>query len=754
MLLQGDAVLLSSPRSDMLLQYLPWRVFGFGEMARGNLALWNPHLFSGRPFLGDFQSALLYPPNLVHLLLPHRLAINLTFVAHLWLAGTLVWAWGRRSGLTRPAATLAGLVGMLGAPLLLHVEGGHLTHVCTIAWTPAVLLCLDEAIRARAAAGVRAAAGWVLAAMAATALQVLAGHPQFAYYTALVSLAFAAAHVLAPSLAARPGTGSSTAFLGARAWPLLAWVGAWIGGAALAAAQVLAGVETALESSRWQTASAAFSATFSLPAENLLTLIAPHLFGGAGHAYFGRWYAWEVTVFVGGATVVLAALARGRRARLEAAIVLLALVVALGSELPVFGLVSRLIPGFLVFRAPARLAAVALPFIALLAARGYDAARQSGAPARAWLCAGLAAVGLAGLAALVSFSGAGAWSALAARLGTATVREVPASVLADPGFAAAARALMTRELLVATAGLAACAVLLAVARRRPGATHGLALLAAAELIAFAHAHRTTAPPAMPYPPVWRAAAAAAGEARVRHTREWFANQGMLWGHLDVWGYDAGVPARYASLILAIDAVAEQEGESAPRLRGALSMLRWRHLFGVTPQGQPAIVSFEDPLPRALLVDQAAVVPDRGQMLRRLTRADFEPRRQVLLETPPEPAPAAGPGPPGTVRVIASSTDSLDLDVEAARAAVLVVTDAFARGWRAAAVGEPGQPRYEVLPANVALRAVPLAAGRHRLRLEYAPPGFRAGRIVSLAALLAWTSAAVMIARRRETAHPS
>src|SRR5262249_30270178 len=229
--------------------------------------------------------------------------------------------WARRRGLSRAAATLAGLVAMLGAPLLLHIEGGHLTHVCTIAWTPAVLMCLDEAIRARsdAARVGRAAVGWVLAGMAATALQVLGGHPQFAYFTALLSLAFAAGHVLA----AGPG-------LAARAWPLLAWGIVWAGGAILDAVQLLAGVATALGSSRWQATSAAFSATFSLPVETLLTLVAPHVWGGGGRAYLGQWYECEVVVFVGGATLVLAAFARGRRAALEAVLVALALLVALG----------------------------------------------------------------------------------------------------------------------------------------------------------------------------------------------------------------------------------------------------------------------------------------------------------------------------------------------------------------------------------------------------------------------------------------
>jgi hypothetical protein len=728
---------LGSPRSDMLVMLLPWRMFGFGEMARGNLALWNPHLFSGRPFLGDFQSALLYPPNLVHLLLPPRIAINVTIVFHVWLAGVLTLAWARRRGLGRPAATLAGLVTMFGAPLLLRVEAGHLTHVCAIPWTPAVLLCLDEAIRPREGGTGRQTAAWLLAAMAATALQVL-GHPQYAYYTALVSLLFALAHVAVPALA-RPGRVTPRR----RAWPLLAWGLAWAGGAALAAAQLGGGLEAALESGRWQETSQGFSATFSLPLENLATLVAPHVFGGGGQAYFGRWYAWEVTLFAGAATLVLAALARGRRARLEWALVAIALVLALGSELPTFAVAYAALPGFGLFRAPARLAAAALPLLALLAARGLDETLRTGPPRAA---APMVALGAAAVAALGWLPGTSAWSALLAHMQTASVREVPAAVLGDPRFAAAARALTMRQLFLAAAVLAACAALLAVARRRPAAAHGLAVLAALELVSFARAHRASSPPVMPYPAAWREAAREAGEARVRHTRESFANQGMIWGHLDVWGYDATVPARYAALIQAVDAAAERDGESAPALRGVVAMLRWRYLFGVTPQGQAGVVTVGEPLPHAVLVESATVLPDRAEMLRALLSPEFDPWRRVLLETAPEPPPVPAVGAPGQVRLIASDTDRLDFEVDTPRSAVLLVTDSYSRGWRAVALGPSPQARYVVLPANVALRAVPLAAGHHLLRLEYAPDGFRAGLVISVLALLGWLAAAVGIAR--------
>ena len=45
-----------------------------------------------------------------------------------------------------------------------------------------------------------------------------------------------------------------------------------------------------------------------------------------------------------------------------------------------------------------------------------------------------------------------------------------------------------------------------------------------------------------------------------------------------------------------------------------------------------------------------------------------------------------------------------------------------------------QQDYTVLPANYTLMAVPLAAGRHRLVLVYAPLAFRIGTWLSLLAL--------------------
>ena len=55
LLFAGGARMVGYPGSDLFLQYFSWREFGFRELAKGNLALWNPHIFSGAPYFGGMQ---------------------------------------------------------------------------------------------------------------------------------------------------------------------------------------------------------------------------------------------------------------------------------------------------------------------------------------------------------------------------------------------------------------------------------------------------------------------------------------------------------------------------------------------------------------------------------------------------------------------------------------------------------------------------------------------------------------------------
>ena len=127
-------------------------------------------------------------------------------------------------------------------------------------------------------------------------------------------------------------------------------------------------------------------------------------------------------------------------------------------------------------------------------------------------------------------------------------------------------------------------------------------------------------------------------------------------------------------------------------------------------------------------------------------ASFDARKMVILERQPSPAPVAAER-PGSARIVREGTDFLEVDAEITSPSILLVTDAWARGWRATPLEGSSQNRYELMPANYALRAVALGAGKHRLRLEYAPGGFAVGAVVSAMAWAAWVVAAVLLWRR-------
>ncbi len=127
-------------------------------------------------------------------------------------------------------------------------------------------------------------------------------------------------------------------------------------------------------------------------------------------------------------------------------------------------------------------------------------------------------------------------------------------------------------------------------------------------------------------------------------------------------------------------------------------------------------------------------------------ATFDPRKEVILEREPVPAPVAADT-PGRARIVREGTDFMEVDAEVVSPSILLVTDAWARGWRATPLEGSSQNRYELMPANYALRAVALDRGKHRLRLEYAPRAFHVGAIVSVMAWATWIVAAILLWRR-------
>jgi len=171
---------LSKEGEDLFKQFIYFRDFGFSAIKAGHLALWNPHVFSGTPFFSGFQSALLYPLNFVYLILPLAKAINLEIVLHVFLGGLSMYCWTVYRGLHPFACLFSGILFMFCGPYFFHIYPGHLSNLCSMAWAPLILLAVDAVVDKRSF-------GWCLFGMFAVAMQLLAGHPQYVFYTGVTA---------------------------------------------------------------------------------------------------------------------------------------------------------------------------------------------------------------------------------------------------------------------------------------------------------------------------------------------------------------------------------------------------------------------------------------------------------------------------------------------------------------------------------------------------------------------------------------
>ena len=294
----GSHMVPGLPTEDGRTNWLPWRVFAGRHLRNGVVPLWNPHVLCGTPFLANFQSAALYPPNAIYAFLPIHLAINVSLALHLFLSLAFTYALGRRMRLSREASLLSGLAFALCAPQFLRIHQGNWGAVCALPWIPLIFFSAEGVINAEGeAVGKRISSG-TLGALA-LGMQLFSGAPQTVLYTLLALGIYSICRIL----------GERERRRSARFWGVTIGLlgGAVAVGFALAAAQVLPGFAVLGELTRAGQLKAGWSDTFALPAENLATLLMPRFFGdGVGLLYWGQYNFWEMCLYVGVLSLPLA----------------------------------------------------------------------------------------------------------------------------------------------------------------------------------------------------------------------------------------------------------------------------------------------------------------------------------------------------------------------------------------------------------------------------------------------------------------
>ena len=177
-----------------------------------------------------------------------------------------------------------------------------------------------------------------------------------------------------------------------------------------------------------------------------------------------------------------------------------------------------------------------------------------------------------------------------------------------------------------------------------------------------------------------------------------------------------------------------------------SLLRYRYACVPTSSSIRVIESTTPPLPRLLLLSDEKVLAGRDAIFSAMRDPSFDPAKTVLLESEPEPRP--DPGAAGKARLISDSPEELTVEADTDKPSILLITDLYAKDWRAESLPGSVQQTYRVMPADYILRAVPLAAGHHLLRIVYDPPSVPLGIAVSLGSFALWTGLLVGMRKLR------
>ncbi|MGO8669772.1 MAG: hypothetical protein ACLQVD_00045 [Capsulimonadaceae bacterium] len=747
---------LSAEWTDTVSAEGPLRAFMAQWMRRGVLPLWNPHIFAGSPCFTSGEAPVFYPPTWLHLILPLDKAINAIVALHIFWLGAGMYLWAMQRGIRPVAAVAAALTVMFGGACFPHVYAGHIGNIQAMAWVPFLFLALDLILDGRRRAGCLVGAG-------SLAMEILACQPQYTYYAMIALVLY-----LPIRLLSRRDAGSRGA---------LAVVAALAIGLGLGAVQLLGVLPEVAESTRGGAGLPYVVAKgFSFVPGNIVTLFAPWTFGDmSSFPYWGQSFLWESCAYMGvtGLALAIYALFLGgawlrpnRDRRWEClAMVLLTFALAMGDHLPFYRVLFHTIPGYNRFRGTSKFIFESAVFGGLLAGQGLEAlltmAGGAGKPAervaslhRA-VSGGLSLLGLAAGAAalwLLDMSSQGPASPWAAVV-NATLTSGPdhvAPAVSHPGFVAASAAFAGNQLLVSAIILLISGILF-LGIRKPRAPWLVLLVLTVDLMAFAHRVRPTVDiTELTLPAMTEFVREHPGDYRVYVSN--LPNEGDVTQENDIWGYDSFKLKRYSELATCFEGMPPDDivNDIFEPMQPPSSLFR---LMGV----RYLLLRYHDEsrsyyqsggLPHGLLVDRCVVRSGLDNVLGLVADTRFDPKRTVVLEQTPSPAPVSGDGAPGTVNIVSVNPNALRIDATLTRPAILLITDSYSRFWKARALPGSVQPSYTLLPGDWALRAIPLSAGTHHLMVEYDPPLLAAGAAISLASAAVYVWLALPYLRRR------
>jgi len=715
MLVQGEVLYWGTP----MLQFVPWRELAFRLVSRGHLPLWDPLLGMGAPLLANYQSALLYPPNLLLVLTGPAWGHGLLVALH------LIWAaWGmaqlaKKLGMGELAQVIAGVSYSLSGYMV--ARAGFLTINAAAAWLPWLVLAAEGLIES-ASLGERWSSmrpSIVILSLGLT-FQWLAGHAQTAWY----SLIFVLSWLLWRVLQKREERSLVRALVGVSAAGLFAF--------ALAAVQLMPALEYLANSQRGAAVGREFALTYSFWPWRLIGLLAPNMFGNpAAGDYWGYGNFWEDAIYIGVLPVVLAIaglireMRRSRRhsglVRMLGAFGAVAFVFALGKNTPAFPFLFDHVPTFDLFQAPTRWNLILVFCLALLASVGVDGWTRPGGRGLYW--SRLATVG-AGVIMLASPIGlyllkgveptfvrglawAGGLLCMTGILSLAhPIDESPRWLLLVGGF-------VLLDLTLTGAGL------------NPS-INASALRSQGDVAELAADHRSYMTPEAEYKLKFNEAFPFTS-FRSNISLEALLDLGIpntlvYRGQSSANNFDPILPERYAVLVGALEGLETDEQQAILRLMDVSSIV------SLDTNGRLQHATVEGPR-RIRVVGREIWVAGGQDALARVLDPGFRPDELVVLEGSRDIRAGSAVG-EATV-LSGENPNSVVVHVSSEGEAWVVLSDIWYPGWRALV----DDREVEIYRADYLFRAVNVPGGDHVVRFEYSPSAFWAGLGLSAIAWL-------------------
>jgi hypothetical protein len=690
----------SSGRSDLTSHFLRCSDMPSVLQQRfGEWSDWSPYLALGLPVHGNPQAALLYPPNWLCYAFGATQTLSWLMVAHLWLGGVGVWLLARHIGLSRVAA-LVGAVSATGAPYLVaHLAEGHVAQVFTIAWVPWVLLGFERFLDS-------SGRHWRMIPVC-VALSFLAGHVQELYYLMLL---LTGCVVMAAWQERRAGNSTVAKSL------LLHWIlagGFSIGLACGDLIPVWLNSRQAVRSERLPLTVAGDGLTLA----HLKQLLNPFALSLPEETASKYGFYWTKLFHFGIGPLLLAALAivaQWKRPQTRRLVWMLAgaIVFAFGTATPFFGLCYRVVPVLGSFRVPTRILFLCSFFVAILAAIGTEL-----------LCGRRAKPDDA-----IEDSVSGDRPAATSRGGLTFGAILGVLVAAGIGYELWRHA----DRVLATSDPAQLRNASEVSRflREAGAADTadpVRILASQDLYSDDESFRDGVQRVRGYEPVPQVRLAWAVDALFD----------LPDGQLDFAGFRdldlATVNQSVADLLgvrFFVTGARQSDPQGWRRVTGG-QLRQPVQIRGSQPEKPIEFQIFENPdaMPRAFAIGRVEECVDLETQDRIEQLEKLNPRESVQLERdvlPPGPRSGFKPA-----RIDEYKADRVAVSVELDAPGYLVLADLYHPGWKATVDGESVQ----ILPADLALRAVPLNAGRHVVEFAYECPGQTVGLTVTVAALI-------------------